>query len=285
MVSFSEKDIDIYYTHTLLQYKVGWQLSKSKGVHLGLWYNETPNLHEAIINTNRKIGSYFEGDEKTKLLDAGCGVGGTAMFLAENYNCEVEGITISTAQCSLGNKYIAEAGLSDNVKITIADYTNTGYNDNSFDMIYAIESICHAKEKSDFYKEAIRLLKPGGRLVFMDYFKTEKGAHPENKPTIDSHLHRWAIEDIDTYDQTTDKLKEVGFIDIKSEDLTDEVWKSVKIMRRRAMFGIITIPLYAILHPGKYHFSRRHPESGWALYKCWKRRLMKYYLFSATKTD
>ena len=98
-------------------------------------------------------------------------------------------------------------------------------------------------------------------------------------------MHRWAIEDIDTYDQTVTKLNKAGFVDIYTEDLTFNVWKSVRIMWGRAMFGIITIPLYAILHPGKYQFSRRHPESGWALHKCFRKKLMEYWFFNAIKPE
>lgn len=285
MGRFSKGDIATYYNHTLYQYKVGWQLNKSRGVHFGLWYNYTENLHEAILNTNKKIGNVIGESKGLKLLDAGCGVGGTAIFLAQNYNCHVEGITLSSSQCQLAEKFIKELNLNDTVNVSINDYTQTDFPDHSFDMVYAIESICHAREKSEFYKEAFRLLKPGGRLVFMEYIKTSKGALDQNRSTLNWLLHRWAIEDIDTYNQTVTKLKETGFEDLHTEDLTVNVWKSVKIMWRRAMFGIITIPLYAILHPGKYQFSRRHPESGWALHKCFRKKLMEYWLFSAVKPD
>ncbi len=283
MVRFSKSDIATYYNHTLYQYKVGWQLLKSRGVHFGLWYDDTRNLHEAIINTNKKIGSIIGDRKGIKLLDAGCGVGGTAIFLAQNYNCHVDGITLSTSQFELANKFIRELKLENTVNVTINDYTKTSFPDGIFDVVYAIESICHAREKSDFYREAFRLLKPGGKLVFIEYIKTKKGALATNRSTLNWLLHRWAIEDIDTYNQTVTKLKAEGFMDINTENLTSNVLKSVKIMWRRAMFGIITIPLYAILHPGKYQFSRRHPESGWALHKCFRKKLMEYWLFCAVK--
>ncbi len=280
---FTKKDIATYYNHTMLDYKVGWGLNKSKGVHFGLWYDDTKDLHEAIVNTNKLIARYIPLKSDLRLLDAGCGVGGTALYLADNFDCYVEGITLSNSQCDLGRKFVLKANLQEKVNISIQDYSNTTFTDSSFDMIYAIESICHAKDKLKVYEEFHRLLKPGGRLVFVEYIKTPKGSMPDSRKTLNWLLHRWAISDIDTKKDTIDKLAIAGFRDIENEDLTKNVLRSVKIMRIRAMLGIITIPLYTVLHPTKYHFSRRHPESGWALHKCFRKKLMEYHCFTCIK--
>ncbi|PLX06525.1 MAG: hypothetical protein C0598_13580 [Marinilabiliales bacterium] len=283
MKTYTKKEIATYYNHTILDYKVGWQLNKSKGVHFGLWYDDTKNLHEAIINSNKKIAQHIPQGKNIRVLDAGCGVGGTAIYLAENYDCYVEGITLSEKQCNIGKNFVKEAKLENNVNLTIQDYTKTDFDDESFDMIFAIESLCHATEKSDVYKEAYRLLKPGGKLVFLEYIKTDLGKLDENRKTLEWLLHRWAIADLDALEETHKKLNNEGFTNIVDENLTNNVLKSVKIMRRNAMMGLITIPLYTILHPTKYIFSRRHPESGWALHKCFRKKLIDYYFVAAEK--
>lgn len=280
---FSKKEIATYYNHTLLHYKVAWQLKKSKGLHYGLWYEDTKNLHEAIQNTNRKVGDFLDPTKKSRILDAGCGVGGSAIYLAENYNCEVEGITLSPVQNDQGLKYVEAAGLQDKVKLSVQDYTETSFENERFDLVFGIESYCHADEKLDVYQEAYRLLKPGGRFVMIDSVKTEKGQKPENRKTIEWLLHRWAISDLDAHGETLEKLGRAGFHENKIEDLSQNAWKSIKRIYRKSHWGVITIPLYTIVYPTKYHYPRRHPESGWALHKCFRNKLLQYVCISGVK--
>lgn len=280
---FSNKEIATYYNHTLLHYKVGWQLNKSKGLHLGLWYHDTKHLHDAIQNANKKIAGFLTSTNDARVLDAGCGVGGTAMYLAQHYGCQAEGITLSKGQISQGQIYIREAGLEGQVRLSLQDYTATSFAEGSFDLVYAIESICHAHEKAAFFKEAFRVLKPGGKLVILDYYTSEKGKRSETRKLLEWWWHRWAVDDLDNIPRTIRKLEQTGFQYIQDEDLTKQVRKSVQHMYRRSFWGLITIPLYFIFYPTKYQFSRRHPESGWALHRCYRKGLIRYYCFSAVK--
>jgi len=81
------KDIADYYNQTLNHYQLHWKLDTSKALHYGLWDKDTKNLSEALENTNKKIGKLTKIEEDEKVLDAGCGIGGTAIYLASKYNC------------------------------------------------------------------------------------------------------------------------------------------------------------------------------------------------------
>lgn len=99
----------------------------------------------------------------TKLvLDAGCGVGGSARHLATRLGAEVEGLTLSPVQAGIARRL--SAGRPD-VRFTVADATRAPFETGSFDLVWALESAEHMPDKGAFLRECSRVLRPGGRLV------------------------------------------------------------------------------------------------------------------------
>lgn len=97
-----------------------------------------------------------------KVLDAGCGVGGSARHLATVLEAEVLGLTLSPTQKSIADRL--SEGRTD-VRFSVEDATGTSLDDASFDLIWALESAEHMPSKTDFLRECERLLRPGGRLI------------------------------------------------------------------------------------------------------------------------
>lgn len=87
-----------------------------------------------------------------KVLDAGCGVGGGAMYIAKETGAKVTGITVSPKQVERARLGVKERGLDGMVEIIGCDYLRTPFEDRSFDVVYAIESACHAYPKQKFVK-------------------------------------------------------------------------------------------------------------------------------------
>jgi ubiquinone/menaquinone biosynthesis C-methylase UbiE len=63
-----------------------------------------------------------------------------------------------------------EKGVADKVLFHVMDYTQTNFADESFDVVWACESMSSASDKKAFIAEAYRLLKKGGRLIVIDFF-------------------------------------------------------------------------------------------------------------------
>ena len=85
----SNKDIARYYDSHQIIYTLFWSRT---ALHYGLWYEDTKNLAEAIRNTNRLVVDALTIDSKDTVLDAGCGVGGASIYVAETTGARVEGI-------------------------------------------------------------------------------------------------------------------------------------------------------------------------------------------------
>jgi len=168
----SNEEIIAYYDNCEDHYRMYWNLQESLSLHYGYWDETTSSFHEALLNINKKLIEYADIQGSHKVLDMGCGIGGSSIYLARELGCDCTGITLSERQVATANKLATRYELSDHCRFEVGDFTKTKYQDGSFDIIWAIESVCHANDKADFIREAYRLLRPGGKLVMADFFQS-----------------------------------------------------------------------------------------------------------------
>jgi len=93
-----EKDIVAYYDQCERDYKLLWHLDDQSALHYGYWKHDTRLLREALRNMNDLVLEHLAVHEGNRILDAGCGVGGTSLYTALKYKAEVFGITLSQNQ-------------------------------------------------------------------------------------------------------------------------------------------------------------------------------------------
>ena len=87
-----------YYDHTWIDYRVLWLNRDNLAIHFGL-YDETTHGHaDALRNHNRVLADRIGLQPGERVLDAGCGVGGSAFWLAQRRAAEVVGITLPRSQ-------------------------------------------------------------------------------------------------------------------------------------------------------------------------------------------
>ncbi|MCB9759761.1 MAG: class I SAM-dependent methyltransferase [Alphaproteobacteria bacterium] len=106
-------------------------------------------------------------------LDVGCGVGGTALFLAEHLGHQVTGLNITQVQVDRARENVAAAGLEGRVEVVCGDACAMPFPDASFDAVTLIECAFHVADKPALFGEIARVLKPGGRLVMADQIRAD----------------------------------------------------------------------------------------------------------------
>jgi ubiquinone/menaquinone biosynthesis C-methylase UbiE len=106
-----------------------------------------------------------------RVLDVGCGLGGTARYLAEQFKCTVAGIDITQEYISIGKKLTELVGLSERVELRQGSALEIPHADERFDIVWTEHVQMNIADKHRFYSEIARVLKPGGRLLFHDIFR------------------------------------------------------------------------------------------------------------------
>ena len=147
-------------------------------IHLGYYNDDERKMgykrknfikakYDFIDEMAKFAGVAFETNEKTlKILDVGCGIGGTSRYLARNFGdkASVTGITLSPNQVDRATSLAKDRGIK-NANFLVMDALNMNFPDNSFDVVWACESGEHMPDKKRYVEEMVRVLKPGGRLV------------------------------------------------------------------------------------------------------------------------
>lgn len=140
-----------------------------------------------------------------KVLDAGCGVCGPAVYFAEHAGCEVEAITISGVQVELARKNIRDSKAANKITVREGDYhqLENYFPENYFDAVYFLESFGHAHDHATVLDSVWKVLKPGGLIYIKDLFikKTfnrvmEKGIQKEI--TNINNAYHYNVPDLNT---------------------------------------------------------------------------------------
>ena len=160
------------------------------------------------------------------VLDVGCGLGGTARYLAERYKCNVAGIDLTEEYISVGKKLTELIGLSDRVELSHGSALELPYEDESFDIVWTEHVQMHIADKNRFYAEIARVLKPGGRLLFHDIFRGPGG--PPLYPTP------WAEdESISTLATETEVRSIIEQIGLKLDQWLEKVEESIEFCKMK----------------------------------------------------
>lgn len=273
--------IRAYYDETWLDYRFLWLNPRNQAIHFGYWDAHTRSHADSLLAMNRVLAEAVGVQPGQRILDAGCGVGGSACWLAASYEVEVVGITPVASQIARARRNAAERGLAGRVTFAQQDYTQTELAGGSFDVVWAMESVCHAPDKRLFLAEARRLLRPGGRLGMVEYMRGSRPYAPADEALLASWLSGWAIPDIATGDEFRVWAAESGFGALELRDLTPHVRPS---LRRLYWMAASTWPLAVLGHTLGIRSTTQHGNTRGARdqYRALTRGLWGEMLLTAT---
>jgi len=192
-------------------------------VHHGYWRNGQENKEQAQAQLIETLIEHVRFERGASVLDVGCGIGGTAIYLAKNYAAKVTGITLSAVQVQMATALAEQAEVAaqflqmDGEAITL---------DDNFDVIWSVEVISHYLDKENFFRHAARLCRPGGKVALGVWLRAEHLTAQQRQQYIEPIEQGMLLPGLSTLHDYLGYFHDYGFRLLYAEDVTAYVSKT-----------------------------------------------------------
>jgi ubiquinone/menaquinone biosynthesis C-methylase UbiE len=137
-------------------------------LNFGLWDVDTVSGDQACERLLAYVAGCVELATADHVLDVGFGTGAQDVFFAGLTGAAITGINSSSSQTAVARRRVDAANLCPRVDLRHGDATRLELPDGTFDVVVCVEAAFHFAAREHFFREAHRVLRPGGRLVLAD---------------------------------------------------------------------------------------------------------------------
>ena len=208
-------EVGQYYDFLGDFYRILW----GDSIHFGYWPDPTDatvSMAEAQANFTDLLIRSIQAQAGQRILDVGCGTGQPAVQLAQKSGAHVTGITVSETQVAAASARAATAGVDSVVKFELVNAMELPYDDASYDAAWAFESIFHMPSRLQVFREMVRVVRPGGKIVVADFVNMR----PMTQAEKDIVYPAFAVGDLGSLTDYIDDLKAAGLTNITCHDVT-----------------------------------------------------------------
>ncbi len=230
----------------------------------------TTRVHDIVAET-------LPSTAAPRLLDAGCGFGGTLIDLAQRLRGTFTGITVSEAQATVASRAIAAAGLGDRVRVEVRSYDDPP--PGPFDIVIAIESLAHSAHPARSVAALSRVLVPGGLFVVVDDMPLAPAAE---SPDLATFKNGWRCPVLWSTEAYARALASSGMKMIADRDLTGAY--RPRSLRQIARLERLNRAVRAVARSEAWRQTLDSYQGGLALERMYRAGVMEYRLLIARRS-
>jgi len=250
--------------------------------HFGYYPQDKAGLTEKVAQHNYQelVAKTLAVKPGEYLLDAGCGRGVMACYLAKARDVNVWGIDLVDFEIEKAKNKAHQLGVSDKVNFIVGDYSTTGLKSNSYDAVYTNETLSHSPDLGKAFAEFYRILKPGGRIALFEYvLANDEEFTQQNMDMIDLIIKYSGMAGLKQFRKNAISpiLLRHGFVDYTENDITAEMKPSFFRLHK------LLKPLYPIVKLFGLQSKLINTTSAVELFPMVEKNLIFYYVYTARK--
>lgn len=205
-----------YYTKTDLLYRKFH--SKEGAMHFPISFSDKDSHHNKLLYQAEYVNSILDKYDYSNVLEIGCGKGFNSIFLAKkNHNRKFTGIDLTPDNIKFASQKATKLNNAHFIKM---DYNELEIPKEKYDLIFAIETLCHSKNLIKLITSFNELLTENGRIIIFDGFEKQKVTSSKEPLEMDAYnILTWgfALKKFHNLDEILNSES----IPFKFDDVTD----------------------------------------------------------------
>ena len=194
-----------------------------RNIHDGYYITGKETKKEAQENLTSFLVENAGIKNGAKILDVGCGVGGSSIWMAENLGAATVGITISAVQVEIARKLAKEKSV--NSKFLLMNAEEMQF-DETFDVVWLVAAATHFLDQEKFIKLATKSLDTGGKFVIFDWMLDESVTDMLNDRYVKPVAEKMLLSSLYPLSRYIKCFIDNSYRIIYSEDVTDHTIKT-----------------------------------------------------------
>ncbi len=219
---YGREELNKYYNLSRYHYNLVWNSDSHGMMHYGIHDGEADGFDDAVKRRAERILEKAELNEDSKILEIGCGMGGNAIRLAKLTGAKFIGIDINGEALEIAREKAQEEGVEDLIEFRETDFESID-TEESFDLIFGIETFCYCKDIEGTVSQFSDLLKEDGILILSDGF-TDLDEKSGLERYLENKMCRgWLLEGLIHTDDLEEAAEKTPLELDEKEDITERI--------------------------------------------------------------